>query len=126
MPGIARAVALVSPERAAVGQVIELVEELGAIPGGLVLVGDDGLLPGVDGLAPFFVMLERGAGDLPGVRALGAEEARVMAIPFAAAAELDDGQVPAERHGDEALFMRREREAHGECAGKCVAARGNG
>ena len=49
------------------------------------------------------LMLKRGAGNLPGVRAFGAEEMGVVAIPFAAAAELDNRQVPTEGHGNEAL-----------------------
>src|SRR5579863_8167675 len=122
--GVVRTPALAGPERSTIGQEIKLVEQLGAIPRGSMLIVDDRLLPRIDGFAPLLLMFKGSARDLPRVRSFRSKKVRVMAVPLAPAAELHHRQIPTQGHGNHPALVRSKREAHRYRAREDVAARG--
>src|SRR5262249_27063425 len=111
-------------ERACVGEDVKFVEEHAAVPQRLGFIIDVTRLPGVDGVAPGGGVFQGVAGDGPGVEAGRAVEVGVAAMPFAAGAELDDGEIPGDDHGNDARFSGLQGEADGDSTGdRFVAAR---
>ena len=104
----------VLPERAAVDEEVQLVEEGHLVPVGPVGVGEVGRLPGLDPAPPVGQLLERVGDQVPGPQAASSPVARVALPPATPGPELDHRQVPGDREPDRATLAGREQDGRGD------------
>src|SRR5208282_2465470 len=101
-----------APEGTRVCDGVELVEESSAVPKRLAFVIDVLRLPGIDGVAPRGGMQQAVSRDGPSVCSRGAIEVDVVAVPLAAIAEFNDGEIPRNHHRNHAALAWFQREAN--------------
>ena len=90
----------VLPERAAVHEEVQLVEQRHRVPVGSSGIVEVRRLPGLDRRTPGRRLGQRVAREVDGPRPAAAPCLRVPLPPLAARTELDDGQVPGDREPD--------------------------